>query len=106
MPSIFRNVIEWREWSKYPGIANENVDLAPASIERRSELINFGAIPQVKCKKRRFATKLPDLIVEFFSSAGSTCCYYDMGALARQRQRVAPVIRASRLVNDVFDAIG
>ena len=69
------------------GAADENVELAPALVERWTELVDFVAPADVEFDERRLAAESADLVVELFEPADGARGDDDVRALPGKLER-------------------
>ena len=70
-----------RQRAEDAGVADEDVELAPARKQRRPELIELVALGKVDLQQRRLAAALADLVVELFQGADGARGDDDVGAV-------------------------
>src|SRR5690606_2041599 len=80
-PRILGDVMQRRERAQDAGIADENVELAPALKQRRTELIDLVAFAQVELQQRCLATEIADLVIEFLERSDGAGADDDMSAV-------------------------
>ena len=88
-----------------PGVADENVELAPALENRRAEPVERREIGDVAGNQRRLGAERADFVVELLQRALRARQRDDMGAAARQLQRDGAA-DAARGAGDEGDAAG
>ena len=69
------------------GVADQNVELAPAPVNRGAESVEGLEILDVARNQRRLAAQLADGVVQFFERALGAGKRDDMGAALRQFER-------------------
>ena len=62
---------ERRQRTQNAGIANQNVELAPALEDRRAQPVDGVEIGQIERNERGFAADLADLVIDFLQAAHS-----------------------------------
>ena len=83
-PGVLRHVVQGREGPEDAGAGDENVELAPALVERRPQLVDLLALAQVELEQRGLAAVGADLVVELLERADRARGDDDVGALLRQ----------------------
>ncbi len=104
VPGILGHVVQRRQRPEDAGVADEDVELAPALEQRRPELIDLVALGEVELQQRRLAAALADLVVELLRArrwcvrrrSRARRAAARARATARPMPREAPVTRASR----------
>ena len=76
-----------RQRPEYAGIGDEDVELLPALIDRRPELIDLVVLLQVELQQRRRAAQPLDLVVEALERGEGTRGDDDVGAGVREAER-------------------
>ena len=86
-PGILGDVMQRRQRPEDAGVADENVELAPALVERWAELVDFVALADVEFEERCLAAKSADLVVELFQPADGARGDDDVRALPGKLER-------------------
>ena len=76
-----------RQRPENPGVADQNVELAPALVNRGAEAVEGLEILDVAGNQRRLAAQLADGVVQFLERALGAGQRDDMGAAPRQLER-------------------
>ena len=86
-----------------PGVANKNVELAPATVNRGAEAVEGFKILDVAGNQSRLAAQLADGVIQFLKRALCAGKGDDMGAAPRQFERDGAA-NAARGAGDKGDA--
>src|SRR5215510_13986116 len=76
-----------REWAQHPGIADENVELAPALKNGGTQGVDPIVLIEVEGQERGRAPELADLVVDLLECASCAPHENEMCALARVSER-------------------
>ena len=90
VPGILRHVVQRRQRTEDAGVADEDVELAPALEQRRPELIDLVALAEIELQQRRLAAARADLVVELLERADGARGDDDVGAVLGEGERDGP----------------
>ena len=94
---------ERRKRSEDAGVGDENIEMLPALIERRAELVDPVAFFEIELQKRRCPAGSLYFVIERFERTERACRDYDVGPGFRKPQRHGPAY-ATRRARDECDA--